>query len=214
MVRIIPTKNRKNIERIKTTIQEISSLSEIAQKIYEGKIIGWFSGRMEFGPRSLGGRSILANPAFPGIKDKINNFVKHRESWRPFAPSVLKEHAADYFENYYPSPFMLLTFKTRPDKEKNIQAAIHFDKTARVQEVSRETNPRYYELIEEFHKISGIPVLLNTSLNDRGEPICLTLKMRSGHFIPRDWTHLFWKILFWKNERGDKAYNFDHPACL
>ncbi len=164
----------KILKESKLQYRKISSLSEIAQKIYEGKIIGWFSGRMEFGPRSLGGRSILANPAFPGIKDKINNFVKHRESWRPFAPSVLKEHAADYFENYYPSPFMLLTFKTRPDKEKNIQAAIHFDKTARVQEVSRETNPRYYELIEEFHKISGIPVLLNTSLNDRGEPICLT----------------------------------------
>ena len=144
--------------------------------IYDGKIIGWFSGRMEFGPRALGGRSILASSSLPHIKDKINREVKHRESWRPFAPSILKEYANEYFENYYSSPFMLLTFKTRPEKEKDIQAAIHVDKTARVQEVSKETNPRYYELISEFQKISGVPALLNTSLNDQGEPICLSPK--------------------------------------
>ncbi len=108
------------------------------------------------------------------MKDKINERVKPREPWRPFAPSILKEYAADYFENYYSSPFMLLTFETKAEKIKDIQAAVHIDGTARVQEASRETNPRYYDLISEFHKISGIPALLNTSFNDRGEPICLS----------------------------------------
>jgi carbamoyltransferase len=152
----------------------ISELKEVAQMIFDGKIVGWFSGKMEFGPRALGGRSILANPSLSGIKDKINKEVKHREPWRPFAPSILKEHAAEYFENYYSSPYMLLTFKTKKERIKDIQAAIHIDETARVQEVSKETNPRYYELISEFYKLSGIPAVLNTSLNDNGQPICLT----------------------------------------
>jgi carbamoyltransferase len=175
-----PEYSNEEIEKIlkesKLHYRKINSLAEVAQKIYDGKIVGWFSGQMEFGPRALGGRSILANPSLPEMKDKINKEVKHRESWRPFAPSILKEYAKEYFENYHSSPFMLLTFKTRLEKEKDIQAAIHVDETARVQEVSKETNPRYYELISEFHKISGIPVLLNTSFNDQGEPICLSPK--------------------------------------
>lgn len=175
-----PNYSQEKIEDIlresKLKYRKISNLSEIARMIFEGKIVGWFSGRMEFGPRALGGRSILANPSLPDIKDKINSFVKHREIWRPFAPSILKEHANEYFENYYPSPFMLMTFKVRPEKEKKIQAAIHIDKTARVQEVSRETNSRYYELIREFQNISGIPVVLNTSMNDQGEPIAMSPK--------------------------------------
>jgi carbamoyltransferase len=100
--------------------------------------------------------------------------VKHRETWRPFAPSILKEYANEYFESYHPSPFMLLTFKTKKEKADLIRAAIHVDETARVQEVLRETNPQYYALIEQFNNISGIPVILNTSLNDNGQPICLT----------------------------------------
>lgn len=175
-----PEYSDEEIEKIlkesKLKYRKISTLAEIAKMIFDGKIVGWFSGRMESGPRALGGRSILASPSIPGIKDKINKEVKHREPWRPFAPSILKEYAADYFENYYPSPFMLLTFKTRPEKIKDIQAAVHVDGTARVQEVSFETNPRYCNLIDEFRKISGIPAVLNTSLNDKGEPICLTPK--------------------------------------
>jgi len=175
-----PEYSEEEIENVlkesKLPYRKISSISEIAQKIFEGKIVGWFSGRMEFGPRALGNRSILANPSLPGIKDKINNFVKHREAWRPFAPSILKEHADEYFENYSLSPFMLLTFRTKPEKIKDIQAVVHVDGTARVQEVSRETNSRYYDLISEFHKLSGVPALLNTSLNDRGEPICMSPK--------------------------------------
>jgi carbamoyltransferase len=173
-----PKYSNEEIEKIlkdsKIKYRKISDLAEIARKIFEGKIVGWFSGQMEFGPRALGGRSILANPSLPGMKDKINERVKHREPWRPFAPSILKEYAADYFENYHSSPFMLLTFRTEPDKIKDIQAAVHIDGTARVQEVSKETNPKYYELISEFQKISGVPALLNTSFNDRGEPICLS----------------------------------------
>jgi carbamoyltransferase len=175
-----PDYSSEKIEEIfkesKLKYRKISGISEVAKMLIEGKIVGWFSGRMEFGPRALGGRSILANPALPGMKDKINNFVKHREDWRPFAPSILKEYAEQYFEDYYPSPFMLLTFKTRSEKKQDVQAAIHVDQTARVQEVSKETNPRYHELISEFHKISGIPALLNTSFNDRGEPICMSPK--------------------------------------
>ena len=175
-----PEYSNEEIEKIlketKLKYRKVSDLAEVARKIYEGKIVGWFSGRMEFGPRALGGRSILANPSFPGIKDKINKEVKHREPWRPFAPSVLKEYAAQYFENYHSSPFMLLTFQTKAEKIKDIQAAVHVDGTARVQEVSKKTNSKYYELISEFQKISGIPVLLNTSFNDRGEPICLSPK--------------------------------------
>jgi carbamoyltransferase len=164
------------LKESKQPYRKISDSSEVAKIIADGKIVGWFSGRMEFGPRALGGRSILANPAFSDMKDKINNFVKHRENWRPFAPSILEEYAREYFENYHSSPFMLLTFKTRSEKEQDIQAAIHVDQTARVQEVSRATNPRYYDLIDEFRKISGIPVLLNTSFNDCGEPIVMSPK--------------------------------------
>jgi carbamoyltransferase len=175
-----PAYSNEEIEKIlkefKLPYRKINSTAEVAKKIYDGKIVGWFSGRMEFGSRALGGRSILANPSLPDMKEKINKEVKHREAWRPFAPSVIKEHAKEYFENYYSSPFMLLTFKTRPAKEKAVQAAIHIDKTARVQEVSEETNQKYHELISEFYRISGIPVLLNTSFNDQGEPICLSPK--------------------------------------
>ncbi len=166
----------KVLKESKLQYRKISSLAEVARKIYEGKIVGWFSGRMEFGPRALGARSILANPSLSHIKNKINNEVKHREPWRPFAPSILKEHAKEYFENYYSSPFMLLTFRTRPEKARDIQSAIHVDKTARVHEVSAKTNPRYHELIREFQKISGIPAVLNTSFNDRGEPIVMSPK--------------------------------------
>jgi carbamoyltransferase len=173
-----PEYSEESIEKFlresKLSYRRISGLGEVANLLLSGKIIAWFSGRMEFGPRALGNRSILAHPGFLGMKDKINKEVKHRETWRPFAPSILKEYADEYFEKYHPSPFMLLTFRTVKEKINSINAAIHVDGTARVQEVSRETNPRYCELIEKFKNISGIPVVLNTSLNDNGQPICLT----------------------------------------
>lgn len=158
----------------KIPYRKLSELREVAKLINDGKIVGWFTGRMEFGPRALGGRSILANPAIRGMNEKINLECKHRENWRPFAPSVLSEHCDEYFENYHFSPFMLMTFKVKDDKREMLQSAIHVDGTARVQEVSLEANPRYYELINEFYKLSGVAAVLNTSLNDREKPICLT----------------------------------------
>mgnify|MGYP001560067173 CR=1 FL=1 len=173
-----PSYNAEEIEALliesKIPYRKLTALSEVAKLIYDGKIVGWFTGRMEFGPRALGGRSILANPAIKGMKEKINRECKHRENWRPFAPSVLSEYCNEYFENYHYSPFMLMTFKVKEDKREILQSAIHIDGTARVQEVTREANPRYYELIKEFHKLSGVGAVLDTSLNDREKPICLT----------------------------------------
>ena len=145
--------------------------SEVASRLARGQIVGWFQGRMEIGPRALGNRSILANPSDPSIKDRVNRDVKHREPWRPFAPSVLAECAADYFEGARPSPFMLLTFTVKPSKRTALTSAIHVDHTARVQTVTREANPRFYRLIQQFGRLTGVPAVLNTSFNDKGEPL-------------------------------------------
>jgi carbamoyltransferase len=145
-----------------------------ANLICSGKIVGWFQGRMEVGPRALGNRSILADPSVPGIKDRVNREVKHREMWRPFAPSMLIEDMGKYVEEPYPSPFMILAFQARRDSVGDFRSAVHVDETARAQGVTRETNPAYYRLIEEFKKLSGRGVLLNTSFNIAGEPIVCT----------------------------------------
>lgn len=144
---------------------------EIAKALFEGKIVGWFQGKMEFGPRSLGCRSILGNPCLPETKDILNARVKHRESFRPFAPIILKEKVGEYFENVQESPFMLLAPKVKEDKVDVIPSVTHVDGTARVQTLEQEQNPILYELIEEFEKLSGVPVVVNTSLNLRGEPV-------------------------------------------
>ncbi len=145
-----------------------------AELLAQEKIIGWFQGRMEVGPRALGCRSILTDPRKPEMKDILNDKVKHREGFRPFAPSVLEDKADQYFENPYPSPYMILNFKVLPKKRDVIPAVTHVDGTARVQTVSGETNPLYYRLIEEFEKLTGVAVILNTSFNVRGEPIVCT----------------------------------------
>ena len=142
----------------------------------EGKIVGWFQGRMEWGPRALGNRSILTHPGLEHMKDKINREVKHREMWRPFAPSILEDEAPNYLENYHPSPFMLLTFKVKEDKKKDLIAATHVDDTVRPQTVNEKINPRYYKLIQHFQKLTGIPAVLNTSFNDKGEPMVCSPK--------------------------------------
>jgi carbamoyltransferase len=147
---------------------------EVAHLLADGKIIGWFQGRMEVGPRALGNRSILADPRRAEMKDVINARVKHREGFRPFAPSVLEEKADDYFDRAYTSPYMILNFEVRPEKRDVIPAVTHVDGTARVQTVARAVNPLYYRLIEEFERLTGVPVLLNTSFNVRGEPIVHT----------------------------------------
>ncbi len=147
-------------------------LQQTATLITEGKIVGWYQGKMEWGPRALGNRSILADPRDGKMKDILNEKIKHRESFRPFAPSVLEEHAADYFELDIPSPYMLMVTKIKqPDK---IPAVTHVDGTGRLQTVSKQSNPLYYDLINEFYKETGIPVIINTSMNVMGEPIVNT----------------------------------------
>lgn len=149
----------------------------------EQNIIGWFQGRMEFGPRALGNRSILADPRRAENKDRVNQKVKYREGFRPFAPSVISEKAEDYFDIDRDSPFMLLTFQVT---SKEIPAVTHVDGSSRLQTVKREENPLFYDLLSEFDKLTGCPLLLNTSFNLRGEPIVCTPEeaylsfMRSG----------------------------------
>jgi carbamoyltransferase len=145
--------------------------AEAARLLAEGKIVGWVQGRAEVGPRALGGRSILADPRRAEMKDIVNSQVKHREGFRPFAPSVLHEKGPEYFEGYYPNPFMLLVLPILEGKREVIPAVTHVDGTGRLQSVIRESNPLYALLIEEFERLTGVPVVLNTSFNLRGEPI-------------------------------------------
>jgi carbamoyltransferase len=142
-----------------------------AQLLAAGKIIGWFQGRMEFGPRALGSRSILADPRDPEMNARVNNAVKFREWWRPFAPSLLAEAAGEYLENASESPFMLLTFPVKQDKRHVIPSVTHVDGSARPQTVDQTVNPLYWRLIEDFRRITGVPVIMNTSFNLRGEAI-------------------------------------------
>lgn len=148
--------------------------AETAELLASGKIIGWFQGRMEFGPRALGNRSILADPRDPEMNAKVNNAVKFREWWRPFAPSMLREVAGEYLEHACDSPFMILTSPVRPEKRGVIPSVTHVDGSARPQTVEREINPLYWDLINEFGKRTGVPVIMNTSFNLRGEAIVNT----------------------------------------
>ena len=145
-----------------------------AELLSQGKILGWFQGRMEFGPRALGARSILADPRDPEMNAKVNNAVKFREWWRPFAPSLKKEATGEYLESASDSPFMILTAQVRPEKRSVIPSVTHVDGSARPQTVEREINPLYWRLIDEFGKRTGVPVIMNTSFNLRGEAIVHT----------------------------------------
>ena len=145
-----------------------------AELLSNGKILGWFQGRMEFGPRALGSRSILADPRDPEMNAKVNNAVKFREWWRPFAPSFKREAAADYLESATDSPFMILTAQVKPVKRSVIPSVTHVDGSARPQTVEKEVNPLYWRLIDEFGKRTGVPVIMNTSFNLRGEAIVHT----------------------------------------
>ena len=148
--------------------------ADAARLLADGKVFGWFQGRSEFGPRALGNRSILADPRTPAMKDKLNARVKHRQSFRPFAPVVLAERASEVFEGEAESPFMLLAQRVRHEWAHKIPAVVHVDGTARVQTVREDQNPRLHRLLREFEAITGIPVLLNTSFNVKGEPIVET----------------------------------------
>ncbi|MDH3403105.1 MAG: hypothetical protein OES32_08595 [Acidobacteriota bacterium] len=146
--------------------------SEAARFIYDGKIVAWFQGRMEVGPRTLGARSILADPRDPAMKDKVNSSVKFREAWRPFALSLLEEHKQAYLEHPVESPFMIMAFGVPAERRKDIQSAMHWvDHTTRPQTVSRKVNPLYWKLIDAFRELSGVPGVLNTSFNVKGEPV-------------------------------------------
>ena len=147
-------------------------LQTTAKLISEQNVVGWYQGKIEWGPRALGNRSILADPRDSKMKDVLNEKIKHRELFRPFAPSILEEYVSEYFDLNIPSPYMLFVAKVKkPDK---IPAVTHVDGTGRLQTVSREANPLYYDLINDFYKITGVPVVVNTSMNVRGEPIVNT----------------------------------------
>jgi carbamoyltransferase len=148
-------------------------LDAVTEQMVKGNVVGWFQGRMEWGPRALGNRSIVAHPGLPGMKDVLNARIKHREWFRPFAPSILAEAQHEYFEHGHPSPYMLHVYKIRPQKRNMLCAVNHVDDTGRLQTVSREENPLYYDLIKTFGQKSGIPVILNTSFNEN-EPIVCT----------------------------------------
>jgi carbamoyltransferase len=152
-------------------VRPASITRHAAEQVAAGNIVGWFQGRMECGPRALGNRSILADPRDPTSKGRLNEKIKHREPFRPFAPSVLLEHSGDYFASGYPSPVMLLVFDVLEGRRDEVPAITHVDGSARVQTVSRKDNPLYWELISSFHDITGVPMVVNTSFNDNDEPI-------------------------------------------
>jgi carbamoyltransferase len=143
-----------------------------AQAIADGEVVGWFQGRMEWGPRALGNRSILADPRRADMKDILNLKIKRRESFRPFAPSILREHVAEWFEVDDDVPFMMQVYPIREEKRALIPAVTHVDGSGRLQTVTRDTNPRYYALIEAFRELTGVPMVLNTSFNENEPVVC------------------------------------------
>lgn len=166
----------RNLEAAGCSYQKLAEedlISRTAEAIVQGKIVGWFQGRMEFGPRALGNRSILADPRRKDMKELLNTRIKYREPFRPFCPSILAERVGEYFETDYPSPFMVMAYKIKPGQRERIPAVAHGDGTGRLQTVEREVNPRYWNLIRKFEEVTGVPVLLNTSFNEN-EPIVQT----------------------------------------
>jgi carbamoyltransferase len=153
-------------------LSEEELVHRAAAIIADGKILGWFQGRAEWGPRALGNRSIVADPRRPEMKEILNRRIKHREIFRPFAPSILAENTGEYFEKSHPSPFMTLAYSVRPEKRGKIPAPTHVDGTGRLQTVTREANPRYHALISAFRDLTGVPVVLNTSFNDNEPIVC------------------------------------------
>jgi len=153
-------------------LHEEELLRRTAAIIAEGKILGWYQGRAEWGPRALGNRSIVADPRRPEMKEILNRRIKHREIFRPFAPSILAEKTGQWFDKFHPSPFMSLAYSVLPEKRDAIPAPTHVDGTGRLQTVTREANPRFYALIREFERQTGVPVVLNTSFNDNEPIVC------------------------------------------
>jgi carbamoyltransferase len=172
-VRAITERRLTRLETVNVVSKDICA--DTARVLADGNIIGWFQGGSEFGPRALGNRSIIADPREAEIKDKLNSRVKFRQPFRPFAPIVLAERVGDIFEGGSgESPYMLIVRNVRPEWKDRIPGIVHVDGTARIQTVREDTNPRLYRLIKEFDRLTGVPVLVNTSFNIRGEPMVET----------------------------------------
>jgi carbamoyltransferase len=177
----------KFLQWTKTPYRKLKDVAEeTAELLAQDKIIGWFQGRMEFGPRALGSRSILASPINPSMQARLNE-VKDREDFRPVAPVVLEEDAADWFEDAQYSPFMLFVYNVKKDKAGKIPAVTHVDRTARIQTINKQQHPLYYELLKAFKDKTGVPVLVNTSFNTLGKPIVCNI---------RDAVECFWGSSF------------------
>jgi carbamoyltransferase len=154
------------------TYSDVELTRRAARDIADGLVVGWFQGRMEFGPRALGNRSIVVDPRRAEMKDILNDRIKKREPFRPFAPSILQERVGDYFEQTHPAPTMLMVYQVKPERRSEIPAVTHVDGSGRLQTVSREVNPRYYQLLEDFYQLTGVPVVLNTSFNENEPVVC------------------------------------------
>jgi len=170
------------------SFDDTTLLQKTAQLIADGNVVGWYQGKMEWGPRALGNRSILADPRRADMKDILNAKIKHRESFRPFAPSIMEEFASEYFEIDVSSPYMLLVAPVK--KPKDIPAVTHVDGTGRLQTVSKESNELYYNLINEFYKITGVPVIINTSMNVMGEPMVNTPEQAYSMIVKTDMDYI------------------------
>ena len=182
-----------------------SLIDRTAREIADGKIVGWFQGRMEFGPRALGARSILADPRRAEMKDTLNRRIKYREPFRPFCPSILAESTGDYFETDYPSPFMVMAYKIKPARRSEIPAVTHGDGTGRLQTVEKDVNALYWQLIHRFNELTGVPVLLNTSFNEN-EPIVNTPEQALDCFLRTQMDALaIGSYLVLKSENHDAA---------
>jgi carbamoyltransferase len=176
----------------KPVFERIPNVAEKAAEIIaEGNPAAWCQGRMEFGPRALGGRSIIGSPSHKGIADKINEQIKFRERWRPFCPSILDTVAADMIQTDHPAPYMTITFEVSDEWKLRVPEVVHEDGTSRVQIVNEETNPRYYALLKEMEKLTGNGVVLNTSLNRRGEPMVCSPEDALNMFFGSDLQYLF-----------------------
>ncbi len=164
------------IQRGDFGVEHLTDADKLCRKtaiaISRGKIVGWFQGRMEWGPRASGNRSILCDPCRADMKDVLNAKIKRRESFRPFAPSILREAVAEWFETDDDVPFMMQVFQIRPEKRSRIPAVTHVDGSGRLQTVHRDTNPLYYKLIEHFCRLTGVPMVLNTSFNENEPVVC------------------------------------------
>ena len=179
-----------------------------AMKLSEGKLFGWFQGKMEFGPRALGNRSILADPRNQNMKKKLNMSIKFREDFRPFAPAVLEEKVSEWFDFNSTSPYMQFVANVRKDKNENqitIPAVTHVDNSARLQTVNKDINPRFYNLINEFYQITNVPILINTSFNINNEPIVNTIEDAYQCFLTTELDYLVCgNLLIDKNNQFQK----------